>query len=71
MSARGSHRPAKNISGKKITRPMTFAAVAVRAIAAITSPMGKSPAMASRNESASPAGLFGAGAPKTATLRRR
>ena len=68
MSARGSHRPAKNISGKNTIRPMTLALFAVLATAAITSPMGKSPAMHSRAESANPPGLFGAGAPKAAML---
>lgn len=64
MSSRGHHRPARNISGKKITRPTTLALVAVLATAAITSPMENSPAMDSRTESAKPAALFGAGAPR-------
>jgi len=66
MSARGSHRPAKNIMGKNTRRPMTLAAFAVRAIAAISSPIGKSPAADSATATMSPAGLLGAGDPNAA-----
>lgn len=67
MSGRGSHSPAKKISGKNNTRPRTFAALAVLAVAATVSPIGNSPAMDSMIDSTSPPGLFGASAPKTAT----
>ena len=43
---------------------MTLAAFEVLATAAISSPMGNSPAMETATESTSPAGLFGAGAPR-------
>src|ERR1700683_5499066 len=68
ISARGSQRPAKNISGKNATRPMTLAEGDVLDPAAISRPMAASPAMATSTETASPAGLLGAGTPKATVL---
>ena len=47
---------------------MTLAPVVVRAVAAISRPSGNSPAADSRNESASPPGFFGTGAPNAVML---
>ena len=68
MIARGSHRPAKNISGMRASRPMAFTLLAVGATAATSRPRANSPPMASRHESARPPRLLGTGAPKATTL---
>jgi len=59
------------MSGKNVADPIAPAAVALRAMAAIQSPMAKIAAMQSAIASAAPPGLFGAATPKPATLTTR
>ena len=66
MNCCGYHRPAKKTSGKNNTPAIAFAAVALRATAAIHRPMANSAATASRKARANPAGFLGAATPKAA-----